>query len=263
MPPFPSVEPPSSTEQDIEALDAVCQRLAGFDDRVSLEWLDGYMTALLAGPRRITIEEWLPGLLDDVFARTFSDPADQAQATAAITMRWAVLARQLDPQALVEDPDVLRLGPLMLELTDEDRQRLVDEGHVAEDEIAFLEQTGEVWAHGFIDATRAFPADWPEPDMDSDEGQQYDQGLMRIIVLTMGEEDDLPEVLEDLYPGESLSRDELIQEACYAAQDLRLYWLDHAPRPAPRRADPLPGRNDLCPCGSGKKFKKCHGQQLH
>jgi hypothetical protein len=21
-----------------------------------------------------------------------------------------------------------------------------------------------------------------------------------------------------------------------------------------------PGRNDLCPCGSGKKFKKCHGQ---
>jgi preprotein translocase subunit SecA len=20
------------------------------------------------------------------------------------------------------------------------------------------------------------------------------------------------------------------------------------------------GRNDLCPCGSGKKFKKCHGE---
>ena len=22
------------------------------------------------------------------------------------------------------------------------------------------------------------------------------------------------------------------------------------------------GRNDLCPCGSGKKFKKCHGAAL-
>ena len=22
------------------------------------------------------------------------------------------------------------------------------------------------------------------------------------------------------------------------------------------------GRNDLCPCGSGKKFKKCHGKNL-
>ena len=26
--------------------------------------------------------------------------------------------------------------------------------------------------------------------------------------------------------------------------------------------DKLPGRNDLCPCGSGKKFKQCHGRGL-
>ena len=25
------------------------------------------------------------------------------------------------------------------------------------------------------------------------------------------------------------------------------------------RADAKVGRNDICPCGSGKKFKKCHG----
>ncbi len=24
-------------------------------------------------------------------------------------------------------------------------------------------------------------------------------------------------------------------------------------------APPKPGRNDLCSCGSGKKYKKCHG----
>jgi hypothetical protein len=27
----------------------------------------------------------------------------------------------------------------------------------------------------------------------------------------------------------------------------------------PAAAAPKPGRNDLCPCGSGKKYKKCHG----
>jgi hypothetical protein len=27
-----------------------------------------------------------------------------------------------------------------------------------------------------------------------------------------------------------------------------------------RREGPKVGRNDACPCGSGKKFKKCHGQ---
>ena len=27
----------------------------------------------------------------------------------------------------------------------------------------------------------------------------------------------------------------------------------------PRRTDPKVGRNDPCPCGSGKKYKKCCG----
>ncbi|NUQ29319.1 MAG: preprotein translocase subunit SecA [Acidobacteriaceae bacterium] len=30
---------------------------------------------------------------------------------------------------------------------------------------------------------------------------------------------------------------------------------------APRRAGEKVGRNDLCPCGSGKKYKKCHGAE--
>jgi len=31
---------------------------------------------------------------------------------------------------------------------------------------------------------------------------------------------------------------------------------------APIIKDKLPGRNDPCPCGSGKKFKNCHGRGL-
>jgi preprotein translocase subunit SecA len=35
------------------------------------------------------------------------------------------------------------------------------------------------------------------------------------------------------------------------------------PKPPPGALTPNPyagvGRNDPCPCGSGKKFKKCHG----
>jgi len=26
------------------------------------------------------------------------------------------------------------------------------------------------------------------------------------------------------------------------------------------KADQAPGRNDPCPCGSGQKYKKCHGK---
>jgi preprotein translocase subunit SecA len=30
-------------------------------------------------------------------------------------------------------------------------------------------------------------------------------------------------------------------------------------RREPAKADPKIGRNDVCPCGSGKKYKNCHG----
>ncbi|MBR1799934.1 MAG: preprotein translocase subunit SecA [Bacteroidaceae bacterium] len=42
-----------------------------------------------------------------------------------------------------------------------------------------------------------------------------------------------------------------------AAQDTRA----QQPR-TPFTAEKLPGRNDPCPCGSGKKFKACHGKNL-
>jgi preprotein translocase subunit SecA len=34
---------------------------------------------------------------------------------------------------------------------------------------------------------------------------------------------------------------------------------DDAPVRTVRREEPKVGRNDPCPCGSGKKYKKCHG----
>jgi preprotein translocase subunit SecA len=46
-------------------------------------------------------------------------------------------------------------------------------------------------------------------------------------------------------------------QAAAAAQDTR----EQQPR-TPFTAEKLPGRNDPCPCGSGKKFKNCHGRDL-
>ncbi len=42
--------------------------------------------------------------------------------------------------------------------------------------------------------------------------------------------------------------------------DGRWYFVDgQSPAIAPVRAAPRPERNAPCPCGSGKKFKRCHG----
>ena len=34
---------------------------------------------------------------------------------------------------------------------------------------------------------------------------------------------------------------------------------DDSLKPQPKKSDKKPGRNDPCPCGSGKKYKKCCG----
>jgi uncharacterized protein len=250
--------PPTSSEAEIDALETVCERLAGFNLDVSLEWVDGFMTALLAGPRTVMPSEWLPAMFGDAFERTFADPDDVRQAMAALMGRWNVIARQLDPEALLDEPDRLRLAPLMSDLGEESRARLLAEGALSEADIARLPPTGAIWAEGFLDATQAFAQDWPEPDVSTDDGRFYDDALMGVVALTLGEAE-LAQYLAEHYPGQTLDRDDLIDEACYAVQDLRVYWLDHAPRPETVRVAPKPGRNDPCPCGSGKKYKKCCG----
>jgi uncharacterized protein len=47
-----------------------------------------------------------------------------------------------------------------------------------------------------------------------------------------------------------------------AARNIHAYWLARrAPQEKLRQLNkaPAPGRNDPCPCGSRRKFKRCHG----
>ncbi len=43
---------------------------------------------------------------------------------------------------------------------------------------------------------------------------------------------------------------------------VRLYCLNYAPYMLPPAVARTPGRNEACHCGSGKKYKKCHGMQV-
>jgi len=255
---LPSIRPPDSTEAELQAFDTTCARLAGFSDELDFESVDGFLTALAAGPSLPAPDDWLPAMCGDAFDRAFGDPEDRAQALRSLQSRLDVLRRQLDAEMLLDRPEEMRLQPLMAEIGDEDRQRVVDEGGVSADEAALL-QSGAQWAQGFVDAVEAFPAIWVEPDDEQDAadfGDLIDQVVA--LLLPPGSEEALAHAAR-FWPGKEPSRDDLLAEACWAVQDLRVYWVDHAPRPAMRRVEPAPGRNDPCPCGSGKKFKKCCG----
>jgi uncharacterized protein len=64
---------------------------------------------------------------------------------------------------------------------------------------------------------------------------------------------------EDGPPSVSEQRLDAFGAAIWAVYDLRQLWQSLGPRVETVRKQPAPGRNDPCPCGSGKKYKKCHG----
>jgi uncharacterized protein len=247
-----------NTSAELEAFDAACERLAGFDPAISFEWVDGFLAALAAGPRLPPPEDWLPALCGDAFERAYADPEDHARGLQALQARLKVLCDQLDPEALLDAPDWLRLDPLIAEITDEDRRLLVEQDGLSADDVAAF-QTGGLWAEGFFDGVEAFPDLWAEPS-DEEASELFKQAFDQIAALLMPpDSDEWKAHLASHYPKGAPTRDDLLAEACMSVQDLRLFWVDFAPRPETRRVEPVPGRNDPCPCGSGKKYKKCHG----
>ena len=41
----------SNNPAELKAFEDTCNRLGGFDRKLSFEWIDGYLAALAAGPR--------------------------------------------------------------------------------------------------------------------------------------------------------------------------------------------------------------------
>ncbi|MCG3189724.1 MAG: hypothetical protein LKCHEGNO_02221 [Burkholderiaceae bacterium] len=235
---------PQAVASDFEQ---VCWRLGGFDGRVSPEWVDGYLTGVLAGPRAVPIEQWLPAMLGDTFGRVFADPSDARRAQRALSSRWSELAQQLDAEGLIGSPGSIYLEPWIVAYEAHDHEAFVAQGFGDAQQAADELRPGVAWSRGFLAAVEHFASDWVAPPPGEKDAQRYHDAMARIR--------DLQAPARASIAG----RDAQIDDACLAAQHLRLYWVDHAPKPSTRRVEALPGRNEPCPCGSGLKFKKCHG----
>ncbi len=250
---------PDSDDPEVDALQALCERLDGFGVDLSVEKLDGFITALVCGPRTLMPSEWIEALCGDAFERAHGDPQSLEEATGALLARWNTVAEQLHPDRLLEEEQQLRVSPLLMYWDDEARAKLVAEGLMDEDGARGL-QPGAEWARGFAEAIDIFQDDWSDAGLNRDETEALGQCLRDVFFLAVPP--DSPRyaaLLRDRgYPSD-LSRDDLIDVACFAVQDLRLLWIERQVRPSPRRVEARPGRNDPCPCGSGRKFKKCHG----
>ena len=110
------------------------------------------------------------------------------------------------------------------------------------------------WCSGFLDGVDISETDW----FVAADPEELDELLFPIEVLA----DALPENERAAYRPNEWRK--LVRDAENALADsvarLADYWaIVRAPPSTIRRDRPKVGRNDRCPCGSGRKFKQCHG----
>jgi len=133
-------------------------------------------------------------------------------------------------------------------------------------EIPRLPLYGELWARGFLRAVDLTQDDWDDLPADDEEGAQLmDDALSEILALVPGATETEEGNDEEPVPTQSpAEREEMVADAIIAAYDLRDYWrnvdFERARVKEPIRREPKIGRNEPCPCGSGRKFKSCHGR---
>lgn len=256
------------TPDEFDELDAILDDLrTRGEDVPQWEFCEGAMAALLCTRRPIPVDEYLPLLLGvtdgpagvpgDEGDAWFVDEAQRSRFLALWQRREAEVARALDEdvQTLEDDrtyhPEVMDLRGAVASLPEAERAEMASQE---------LPAFGQVWALGFMFVVENWAEEWAPP-RDRETADWIDNALDAIVVLTeddtgtpsfnMHDEDGPPSVSDD--------RANAFGGAIWAVYDLHSVWQSLGPRTAPARKSDDPGRNDPCWCGSGKKFKKCHG----
>jgi uncharacterized protein len=269
---LPTTEPAALAPlapEDYDALDLILDDLrTRSDETPQWEFCEGFLAALVCCRRQIAPDEYLPVLLDvpdqggatdapDGHEGAFADANQRQRFMDLWQRRWHEVATALDTevQGLDEEaayhPEVMDVRGAVAALPEEERPALGSD---------VLPAFGQVWALGFMFAVEAWPAEWAAP-RDKEAAKWLDGALQALVALTEDDTDE-PTVAvfdDDSPPSVSEPRMQALADAIWAVYGLRELWRNVGPRVATIRAEVTPGRNDPCFCGSGKKYKKCHG----
>ncbi|HEX8614535.1 MAG TPA: UPF0149 family protein [Telluria sp.] len=219
------------SEKEFDELDQFLLSDRSAEDAMTMDTLHGYLTAVAMGPETIMPAEWLPKVWgeDEKSVPKFKNAKEEERIVELIMrfMNEVLVTFEVAPK---------EFEPLFCEAEHEGTMLL----------------DGEAWCWGFWEGMELRPGSW-DPIWESDLAP-----LMRPIYLLGADEIEEEELKEVDTPmkGHKLALD--IQANLPA---IHRFWvpLRKAPVTTLKRDEPKVGRNDECPCGSGKKYKKCCG----
>jgi uncharacterized protein len=223
---------PGLTDDELSRLDSL---LAAVDpeESMAVEELDGFFAALACCPEPIPAQEFEPvilgGNVDEARARVGDKEFDRLRKL--LERHRSTMAEQLY--------DGEGIAPVL---------GYDDEGRAG----------GNAWAIGFVRGMAMRPDAWQALDDDDEHAPALDP-LMVLVEEVEHPEDEAPEPI----PEEE--REDAIAAMLDGVQEVYDFFASARERAlAPetlRRDQPKVGRNDPCPCGSGKKYKQCHGAE--
>lgn len=206
------------------------------EECMTLDMLDGFLHAIAIGPETILPSRWLPKIWRQKEGSMTLPVEDEQQANylLSLIMRYfnsIVSGFELQPPFV---------DPLWM---------TTQYGRLGEFDDA------EGWAYGFCEGVNLNRATW-RPLLRDKQGARW----YRPIGL-LGEDGFSPD--QNALTRTPEQRQALAQEIVDSLKKIHAHWLSvrHvvAERQQVQRISTKIGRNKPCPCGSGKKFKKCCG----
>lgn len=189
-----------------------------------LDEAQAFMLALLSGPDEVAVEDWLPEILGDA--------------------EWSEAESQ-------------EIRDLVLQMTAHMKSCLLNKK--LPDLLLYEDEYGEndyfTWCNAYIYALDIVPTDWFEK-ADNEEFEDLFYPLMAMAGVY--DDDDGTGPLLDLSERELR---QLESDLPHVLLDIYLFWQAVLNKPTTvRREGDKVGRNDPCPCESGKKYKACCGK---
>ncbi|RXZ42488.1 YecA family protein [Crenobacter cavernae] len=215
------------TEAEFTRLEGLLAPLAATSDTMRLDEVQGFFAAIASGPDRLESADWLDDVLGE--SPAFESGDARAEIVALLEKLYAATA---DALASGEVPELVLYA--------------AEDG----DEADYWP-----WCNAYLYALDVVPTDWFEAA--DDEG--FEDLLYPLMALGGIFDQEEGEPLVEFTADELDNFKDELPEAVLAVYG---YWRakSNAPKTARRDAAKV-GRNDPCPCGSGKKYKQCCGKE--
>jgi uncharacterized protein len=219
-------------DAEIARLDALLEA-ANPQESMTVEELDGFLAALACSPEPVPEAEYFPVVIG---RRDDAGDADAAQAHPELARLLERHRQSVASQLYTGD----QYAPVLA----------YDEEGVAR---------GNDWAIGFVRGMAMRPDAWGALDDDPEVAELLDP-----VMVLVGEVEPTEEGGEPPEPVRDEDRKALMDDMFGAVMDVYEYFRPQrernlGPAKPARRTVPKVGRNDPCPCGSGRKYKQCHG----